>query len=154
MENKAHARSSLVMGLGLIALLLFTANFYQYVTQRLLPRLTQYAVFTPPRCDRSLRIHTFVREGEATRDKHGVQIQIHRSDRQLAEIIARQSTIHLRPFSKFMRIEAEMRRLKSDLQAEELELRRLERRLRTKSAEMDAAAGRAAGQSPHVLIER
>ncbi len=150
MENQHHARSSLVMALGLIALLLFMANFYRYVTGRLLPQLTQYAAFTPPRCDRSLRIHTFVHAGEATRNKHRIQVQIHRTDRQLAEVLARQSTIHLRPFSKFMRIEAEMRRLKSELQAEESELRRLERRLRTKSAEMDAAAV----QSPHVLIER
>ncbi len=151
MENKAHARSSLVMGLGLIALLLFTANFYRYVTQRLLPRLTQYAVFTPPHCDRSLRIHTFALPEEATRDKR-VRVRIHRSDRSLAEDLARSSTMHVRPFTKFMRIEAEMRRLQSEVQAEEMALRRLERRV--KSDGMDAASERAAAQSPHILIER
>ncbi|GEM_PF-6368827 len=149
MENQPHARSSLVMGLSLVALLLFTANFYQYVTQRLLPRLTPYADFTPPHCASAPLIQAFVHAEEATRDKHGIRVRIHQADRRLAEDLARPSTIHLRPFTKFMRIEAEMRRLKSELQEEEMTLRRLERRLREQSASKSADA-----RSPHVLIEQ
>lgn len=150
MDNEHHARSSLVMGLGLIALLLFTANFYQYVTQRLLPRLTHYAAVTRPHCERALRIHTFAHPEAASRDQR-VRVQIHRSDRSLAEDLAWSSTIHVRPFTKFMRIEAEMRRLESELQAEEMALRRMERRLRV---EKDAAEGLTAAQGTHIIIER
>ncbi len=150
MDHEHHARSSLVMGLSLIALLLFTANFYQYLTQRLLPRLAHYAVDTPPRCERAFHVHTFALPKAVTRDK-SARVEIHRADRRLAEELGRSSSIHVRPFTKFMSIEAEMRRLESELQAEEMAVRRMERRLQ---AARDAAAGRSPAPGPHIIIER
>ncbi len=176
MQKDPYARSSFVMALGLLALLLFSANLYQYVTQDLLPLLKTGDRHQPGnigqihvwldhadrhRCRRAPRRHTY-HNFHPEHDTQPFQVELERFAPDVKTYIHsrfRAPVIKLKRNQELEQIERDLARMEQELQVEDARLKalstQLERKVERLEFELRLEQGNTLeyGKIPRALIQ-